>query len=557
MKKYKLIKTLAIATPVLLTPLIANSCGKKSSNPTPKPSQNPNDVFAVKELNAALKQQFGSTEFEKIVSETRENNNAGASSYTEDISYFIKEIYKNAIDSANASTDKPKGFNSDIINNIKITAGASGAVNIKHSEDTAGPSGKWEIIAYPTFIASSYPKSSGTLYYNMVIDKYALNNQSFDFALRPGFRFISRASESLDLGDITQISTGDNGNIIAISSRSKAAVGIWNAKRGDYDYNIVDDHEGSNNWTACKVLNKNSVIFGNYFGQLALGTYDVQRSRFTFKYVDLPDLPSIRIINQVRNFSINKADPSEFFISATYAGLYKYSVTDAGAYKFESHYAISHFYDKIVTCAAGTVDNGKYLYVGTGRTNLKYKDGGVYMLNLTSPANKAQLFDWSAQEGAAGVSQFDRIASMDLDAKGNLIIGFNQYNIDGDSVYNNRGILFGYRTGNDYGVTSYKWTSNTLNNSYVTAIATFAYSDQSEKLVLASGDKIFYSTINTEQETTGTFTQYTTSGTYNDLVADGDNPHVYSLDFFKTGNNYYLYAGSEDGLFISRTYNRS
>ena len=554
MKKVKFIKTLTIATPVILTPLVATSC---SSNGDGGKSSNPNDVFAVKELNAALKQQFGSAEFEKVVSDTRENNNAGAFSYTKDISYFVKEIYENAIAIANISTDKPKGFNSDIINNVKITAGVSGAVNIKHSEDTAGPSGKWEITAYPTFIASGYPKSNGTLYYNMIIDKYALNNQSFDFALRPGFTFFSKSSESLDIGPITRVSTGDNGNIIAIASIDKFAYGIWNAKRNDYDYKVVLGGE-TNHWTACKVINKNSIVFGSAIGSIALGTYDVKTNKFTFKFEKLSGATELIRYKTVSNITINKADPSEFFISAQEIGLYKYSVTSAGVYKFEQRFRISQFNNHYVTASAGTVDNGKYLYVGTGRSNINPQNGGVYMLDLTNPTDNAQKFDWTGQEGATNVSQFDRIYTMHIDASGNVVFGFTPYNIGPvQPVYSNRGILFGYRTGKGYGPSSYKWTYNTLNNSSVVSITSFTYSDQSEKLVLATGNKIFYSTVNDEQETVGTFTEYTNSGTYNDLIAGGDNPNVYSLDFFKDNNNYYLYAGSANGLFISRTYNRS
>ena len=559
MKKVKLIKTIAFSAPVIVTPLIANSCGRTADTN----STYLINSFAVKELNAALQQQFNSAAFQKVVSDARENNNAGGFSYLVDISSYIRDIYKSAIANASASTDQPKGFTSNVINNVKIIFGQTGNVAVKHSQDTPGSSGTWTLEAYPPFIASTYPKSSAALSYDMKIDNYSLGDQSINFSLRPGFRFYPSSVASL--GTISQTSTGDNGSVVAFSSRTNFAVGIWNQAKQTYDYTVYTQPEGGNYWTACKVLNKNSVVFGSKSGELALGKYNSSENKFDFTYEALPDKNTVN--TNIYQFTINKENSSEFFVSATYSGLYEYSVDDSGDFTMQNHFAISLFNNQAVTTAAGTVDNGKYLYVGTGRSTSFWRNGGVYTLNLQSPTDNAVKFSWSNEEGATTVNESERILSLNLDDNDNITIGFTAYNIGGGNIYTNRGILFGYHNSDGYTPSSFKWTYNTLGPKVTIAstydIASFTYSDDTNKLVVVTGSlggggaKIFYTTINKTSETLGSMIEYGTTGTYNDLAQDGSNPTIYSIDFFKTRNNYFLYTASFDGLFISRTYNQT
>ena len=566
MKKYKLIKTLAIATPVTITPLLAASCNKQRTYKATVADQK----YALKQLNAAAKKELDSSAFRKIVTDTsKKYSSTGA--FQTDVSKTIEKIYNDAINAAEKDSQKPKGFNIQTIAISKLTFDQNKAVFITKDNQRPGVQGAWTLTANPA-LASETELSNAQLSYNLAVGKQSINNQIINFQTKPGFRYFP-LNNLPGIGAIEDISTSVGENVIAIATKTDIVVGVLNKKTNKYAYQIFTSEAFNNYWSAIHITKNGHIIAGSKEGAIAIGTAN-SNNVYSFKFQYLHGITQGNSNYVVTDIKEDVNQTNNIWFCASWAGLFQYKIEN-NQLVLETSYDDNTFPGergkaKAVVSVTKSIDNGKYLYVGTAgiidknwRPDGIYPSGGVYVLDTQT--KKVTLLDWKSQPGGEDVNYKQRIISLHVDANNDLMAGFTNYKITGTTTsdYSSRGIMFGYYEGDGTSMptaSSFKWTNNKLDSQGAAtttyAINSFTDASGATKIIMTTQatSSIQIATVDKAKKTIDNFIVYGQTGE-NGILAQTGGRNLYSISIYKQNNNVYIYISDTNGFYLSRTYN--
>ena len=237
MKKRKLIKSLLISAPIIVTPLLANSCNsKKDSGNKPIPATKINDN--AKQITPASSLTPAATNAKYWVTPLAEElkaqldsiksavTSAAAGNNTLDITPQV--------DTAKSEAKKIATFNPDNIDKIILTFKGTGNLKVAKNADN-----KYILTVYPSFIRASSTQQTLTTTLSLTLSDSNKNMQSITntYTAAKNFR---NYDTGLGSNDVNAVYASSDGARIYVGTDFGISVGIKQSGNGMYTFtNII------------------------------------------------------------------------------------------------------------------------------------------------------------------------------------------------------------------------------------------------------------------------------------------------------------------------------
>ena len=387
MKKYKLIKTLTVATPVLLTPLVAASCGSNGNNKTKESNLNPSTPvsneakFYVTIFADQVQKEFATQAVQDVVYKAM----AYGSTHELDFTSYVNTAINNAIAAGETAKNKPKDFNKEIFKSVIINTAIAQTLKLVVNGDS------YKMYVYPTF-NQNLSDITQTL---AITYQLSLKNGSYQTKLNSVFKTQNNAVAITDDIQTNSQSLSANGDKVFYENTVNSSTNEINLAQKDANgsYNLSTLVSKSNELSFVKTDSAgNQVIYVEKIND----TYQINNLAYnstTKKWVNT-------IITTVANsISALKITPD---------GTQVFYVADNNVYKT---YLNSGTWVKPVTIEAGvlsTIDtlnvttNGNNVFVtGIGSDNKRKiiqsvkGDADKYLAKNITPQAKGQDIDFT------------------------------------------------------------------------------------------------------------------------------------------------------------------
>ena len=205
MKKYKLIKTFLISAPIIVTPLLANSCNKKT---------NTDARYYVDALAQTLKTQLNAISSTVIAAATRTN-----------IIDITSEINTAKAEAKKIATIKP-----DNIDHINLSFKSTSNLKVTSGLYSSG----YTLTVYPSFTSSdNKAQQSLTTTLSLTLNSNDKNTQTITntYDVPKGFKVYT---SGLAGDDVHSVSSTSNGNVIYAGTDGGLSVGSKDGDRYDF-----------------------------------------------------------------------------------------------------------------------------------------------------------------------------------------------------------------------------------------------------------------------------------------------------------------------------------
>ena len=269
-EKVKLIKSLVISAPIIVTPLLANSCNAKNDgNKSKFPVINPDATFAAKyyvdALAKTLKTQLDSISSSVTALAPKANNTLDITSQ---------------INTARANAKKNVKTESDLIDEITISFQRTGNLKVEKNTDN-----KDILTVYPTFINSSSTQQTLTTTLSLTISSNDKNTQTItnNYNVAKGFKNYTKGLPNAEVGAV-QIS--NDGGTIYVETTEGVSVGTKNNDTWNFKNYKTGLSSNAVKWVY--PFNNGNTIFvgslgivGDQVGGLSVGTKN--GNTYTFK----------------------------------------------------------------------------------------------------------------------------------------------------------------------------------------------------------------------------------------------------------------------------------
>ena len=338
MKKVKLIKSIAISAPVLITPLIANSCSSKDN-------KNSNAKYYVDALAKTLKTQLDTI--------TNQVNAAAKGNNTLDITSQIKT----AVAKAKAAVS----VNSNYIDRITLAFQGTGNLKVvKNSEN------KYILTVYPSFVTANSNEQTLTTTLSLTLSDSNKNKQSITNTYDITKRF---KNYTADLGDsiVNSVYASADGNtIFAGTDNAGVAVGTKNSE-SSYTFQNYTTGLGNNTVNSVNASADGNTIYAGTTGGVSVGTKN--NSTYTFQNY------TTGLGNNTVN-SVNASADGNTIYAGTEGGV------SVGTKNSESSYTFQNYTTGLGSNTVNSVyasSNGNTIYAGTeGGVSVGTKNNSTY-----------------------------------------------------------------------------------------------------------------------------------------------------------------------------------
>ena len=248
MKKYKLIKTLTAATPVLLTPLVAASCNSNGNKKTKESSLNPSTPvsneakFYVTILANKVQKELATNAVQNAVAKQGENQ----TTHSLDFTSYINIAINNAIAFAEKDPNKPKDFNKETFKSIIITSTKNTNVWLTADGDN------YTMYVYPNWKDNNATAQQSA---NLSI-KYSLSLSSGSYNTSLNSKFLLSGNATVQINSAVLMT-----NSMTSSSDGNQVFYAGNQTGQDYSiYNAILQSDGSYQTTKLAVSNQSLPI---------------------------------------------------------------------------------------------------------------------------------------------------------------------------------------------------------------------------------------------------------------------------------------------------------
>ena len=373
MKKVKLIKSLLISAPIIVTPLLANSCGSKGNGNktidatkindnarqlTPASTLTPalyklspatiNAKYWVDALAGTLKTELDSISANVATAATGNN--------TLDIT---SQINKAIADAKKIATDTPGN-----IDNIKLSFSGNGNLKVEKNNDT------YTLIVYPSFITANSDEQTLTTTLSLTLSATAKNTQTItnNYDIAKGFK-----NYAADLGnnDVNSVYASSDGNTIFAGTEGGLSVGN---KQGDNSYTFENYTLNNDYVNSVYASSDGNIIYVGTRSGVSVGTK--ANNTYTFQNYTTADGLGNSLVDSVYASSDGNT------IYAGTAGGVSVGTKQSGSnrYTFQNYTTglSSDFLSSVYASANGnTIYTGSYyLGVGTSGVSVGTKQSG-------------------------------------------------------------------------------------------------------------------------------------------------------------------------------------
>ena len=493
MKKVKLIKSLLISAPIIVTPLLANSCdSKKDSGSKPIPATKINDnagqltpfstltpattvdaEYYVDALAGTLKTALDGIADQVVATATTSTNTLNITS---------------VINTAKTEAKKIATVDPDNIDNINLAFNGTGNLKVEKNNDT------YTLTIYPSFINSDSAEQTLTttlsLTFDSNTDTQAITN-TYDVA--KGFKNYT-TSDGLGNNIVRSISASSDGNIIYAGTDGGFSVGT---KSGNtYNFTNYTTNDGLVNNTVFSLYassDGNTIYLGTIKG-ISIAT----KSGNTYTFANYTAGLGNTFINAI--YPINNGDT--IYIGTNGGGV-SVGTKKGSTYVFDN-YTTSDGLGNNITSSILASNDGNTVYVGTTQgvsVGTKQNDDSYKFANYN-----------------AGL--------------GDINTNSVYTSSDGSTIYagTNGGVSVGTKSGNTYNFTNYT-TSDGLGNNVVHSVYT-----SSDGSTIYAGTNGGVSVGTKQNDDSYKFANYN-AGLGNDQV----------LSVYPSSNSNTIYESSYDG----------
>ena len=509
MKKVKLIKSLLISAPVIMTPLLANSCNSKDNN--------------------------------KQITATKINDNAQAQpsaltpAFTVDAEYYINALagtLKTELDSISANVVSAATGNNTLditsqintakaeakkiatnipgnIDNISLTFNETGNLKVKENNDT------YTLMVYPTFINNNSTQQTLTTTLSLTFDDNT-DTRSIEntYDIAKGFKNYTTGLGSMDVNSVYATSDGSK-----IYAGTDNGIGIGTKESGSNNYRFTNYTQGlnSNKVNAIFASTDENTIFAGTADGLAIGTKQSGSNIYTFvNYTTANGLGS----NNVYSIYISRGEDTIYAgtaggvsVGVKQSGTDNYTFTNHTTGLTSDHIATVYATNGGNTIYAGTIPIGgtSGLSVGTKQednsynfTNYTTANGlGSDTINSVYPASDDSTIYVGTSDGfSVGIKQDNNSYAFKTYKTGlssNIIRSVYAVG-SGSTIYagTNSGVAIGTKSGDDYTFTNYTTGlgNNTVNAIYSPSAANTIYAGTDGGLSVASANWFAQSNLN-------------------------------------------------------------
>ena len=283
MKKYKLIKTLTVATPILITPLVAASCNNKNDNSSKDSTLTPSGKVAsyyVDALAKTLKAELDSISSD-VTSTAAKTSTTSAPQSTLDIT---PQVTKAINDAKKVAVSNPSAID-------KIVLSFKGTSNLKVEKNSEN---KYILTAYPGYYTNSSEQQTLTTTLSLSLSSKNKNTQTITntYTIANGFKMYQFYVTDLPgCGPLKQTNNGQTLYVatftggIVIGNRQADGTYKWtNYRKGLPETNTILDLTITNNGD--KVYGVTGLPLGE--GGVYIGTKQADGT-YTFKWNTIPN----------------------------------------------------------------------------------------------------------------------------------------------------------------------------------------------------------------------------------------------------------------------------
>ena len=351
MKKVKLIKSLLISAPIIVTPLLANSCDSKKDNGnktinatkindnasaklTPlTPATTTDAEYYVDALAGTLKTALDDIADQVVAAATTSDNTLNITSVINTAKAEAKKI----------ATDDP-----DNIDNINLAFNGTGNLKIEKNNDT------YTLTVYPSFINANSTEQTLTttlsLTYDNNTDTQAITNT---YNIAKGFK---NYTTNAGLGDnqIFSVYASSDGNTIYAGTGGGVSVGSRNDNTYNFTNYTTSDGLGSDTVNSIYASSDGNTIYAGTGGGVSVGTKT--SSGYTFKNYTAG-------IGSSFVQSVYASSDGDTIYAATVFGV-SVGVKKGPVYVFNNYTA---GLGNILTSSVRASNDGNTIYVGTAQ----------------------------------------------------------------------------------------------------------------------------------------------------------------------------------------------
>ena len=374
MKKYKLIKSVVLSAPVLVTPLIANSCSSKNNDSNKKPTAK----YYVDALAKTLKAELNKISGQVVLA----SGNSNMLDITSDI---------------NAAKTNAKKIAKNMPNNIdNIALAFNGTSNLKVEKNSEN---KYILMVYPSFINSNsaeqtlmvtlsltfqgkkntqtitngYDIPKGFKNYSMGLASQSVNSvypssdgntiyAGTDAGVSVGTKSnnnytFKNYTKGLTNNNIQSIYASSDGNTIYVGTgdnKGAGGVAVGTKSNDTYTFKNYTDGLGSDTVDAIDVTNNGSTIYAATTGGVSVGTKNSETYKFT-NYTTKDGLASNTV------FSVSASSDGNTIYAGTEKGL-------AVGTKSNDTYTFKNFTEGLTSNEVQSIyvsSDGNTIYAGT------------------------------------------------------------------------------------------------------------------------------------------------------------------------------------------------
>ena len=304
MKKVKLIKSLLISAPIIVTPLLANSCSKKIKVDA---------KYYVDALAKTLKPELDS--ISSTISYAASNNINNTLDITSEINTARTKANQNA---------KVKSDNIDHIN-----LSFKGTNNLKVENDN----GTYTLTVFPSFINSSSSQQTLTTTLSLTLSSSNKYTQSITntYNIAKGFKAY-RAG--LGNGYVQSVYGSNDGNIIFVATREGISVGSKDGDRYDfYNYSKGINGLGSNIINSIYASSDGNTIYAATDGGISVGNNVSSPEVPNYEFTNYTD----GVLNEGTNSIYASSDGNTIYASTGDGVSVGIKQSDNNRYKFTNY----------------------------------------------------------------------------------------------------------------------------------------------------------------------------------------------------------------------------
>ena len=475
MKKVKLIKSILISAPVIVAPLLANSCSSKNNGNKAKdiivsdykkinPSQ-PTGAYWVDALAKTLQDEL--TSIASKVASTAVSDN------TLDITPQINE--------AIARAKKVVTVEPVVIDTIDLNFSGSGNLKIAKNSDS-----KYILTVYPSFITSSSSKPTVTTTLSLTWNnKKTTKTITNTYSIAKGFK---NYTKNLGDGPVRGVYALPDGNTIYGGTNGGGiSIGTWNGQT--YDFKTYTESLNDAVFSVYAVPDGSKIYSATYGGGIAVATKTAEGNYLFKNYTNSEGLAS----NNVEG--IYASSDGNTIYAGTTEGV-SVGTKDGDTYNFTNY--TDGLGNKLVRSIYASPD-GNTIYAGTdGGVSIGTKSGTSYTFkNYTSGLGNTTIYSiYPASDG--NIIYAATLAGISVGTRANDSYTFKNYTSGLGSILvraiyassNNNTIYAGTDNGFTIGTktgSSYRFNNYTAGLGNETVYSTYA-TDNDNIIIAGTGD---------------------------------------------------------------------